>query len=76
MKVSWQVTGVRQDAYAKAHPLEVEVDKPESERGYYIHPELYGQPKEKGIEWAHNPQLMRQLESGTKLPEPAGDGVR
>jgi hypothetical protein len=29
VKVSWQVTGVRHDAYAKAHPLQVEVDKPE-----------------------------------------------
>jgi hypothetical protein len=76
MKVSWQVTGVRQDAYAKAHPLEGEVDKPESERGYYIHPELYGQPKEKGIEWAHQRQQMRQLESGTKPPAPPTGGVR
>jgi len=50
MKVSWQVTAVRQDAYAKAHPLEVEVMKPERERGRYIHPELYGQPKELQIE--------------------------
>ena len=47
-KVSWQVTGVRQDAYAKAHPLQVEVDKPDSERGYYIHPELYGAAEGKG----------------------------
>ena len=76
MKVSWQVTGVRQDAYAKAHPLEVEVDKPEGERGYYIHPELYGQPKEKGIDWAHRPQQMRQPESPSKPPEPPGGGVR
>jgi trimeric autotransporter adhesin len=60
MKVSWQVTGVRQDAFAKAHPLEVEVDKPGSERGFYIHPELYGAPEEKGMEWARNPQLMKQ----------------
>jgi hypothetical protein len=50
MKVSWQVTAVRQDAYAKAHPVEVEVMKPERERGRYIHPELYGQPKELQIE--------------------------
>jgi hypothetical protein len=27
VKVSWQVTGVRQDAYAKAHPLLVEEEK-------------------------------------------------
>jgi hypothetical protein len=29
VKVSWQVTGVRHDAYAEAHPLQVEVNKPE-----------------------------------------------
>lgn len=45
MKVSWQVTGVRQDAYAKAHPLVVEVVKPERERGTYLHPEAFGKPR-------------------------------
>ena len=28
---------------------------PEDERGYYLYPEGYGQPKEKGIEYAHRP---------------------
>ena len=27
VKVSWQVTGIRQDAFAKAHPLAVEQEK-------------------------------------------------
>ena len=49
IEVSWQVTGIRQDPWANAHRIEVEVDKPESERGYYIAPELYGYGKEKGI---------------------------
>jgi hypothetical protein len=44
MKVSWQVTGVRHDGYAQAHPMTVEVTKPEKERGHYLHPEAYGQP--------------------------------
>jgi hypothetical protein len=60
IKVSWQVTGIRQDAFAKARPLVVEVEKPGRERGYYIHPELYGQPEVKGIEWAQHPELMRE----------------
>lgn len=59
MKVSWQVTGVRHDAYAKVHPLEVSVDKPENERGYYIHPELYGLSAEQGLASAHLTQVMR-----------------
>jgi uncharacterized protein DUF5907 len=49
VKVSWQVTGVRQDAYAAAHPLQVEVDKQGDERGKYLHPELYGMPPAAGI---------------------------
>jgi hypothetical protein len=61
MKVSWQVTAVRQDAYAKAHPLAVEVDKPREERGYFIHPELYGAPAEKSIDWARHPELMKLI---------------
>jgi hypothetical protein len=51
MKVSWQVTGVRQDPYAEAHRIKVEEDKPSYERGFYLHPEEYGQPKEKGIHY-------------------------
>jgi hypothetical protein len=41
MKVSWQVTGVRHDPYAQAHPLIVEQDKTGQELGSYRHPELY-----------------------------------
>jgi hypothetical protein len=41
-KVSWQVTGVRHDAYADAHRIKVEEEKPAQERGHYLHPELFG----------------------------------
>jgi len=49
LKVSWLVTGIRQDAWAKAHPLEVEIEKPVEEQGSYLHPELYSEPAEKSI---------------------------
>ena len=39
--MSWQVTGVRQDPYAEANRIQVEVDKPERERGTYLHPDAY-----------------------------------
>ena len=42
VKVSWQVTGIRQDAWANAHRIPVEEEKPEAERGKYLHPDLYG----------------------------------
>ncbi len=48
-KVSWQVTGIRQDAYANAHRISQEEVKPASEQGYYLHPEVFGQPAERGI---------------------------
>lgn len=48
-KVSWQVTGIRHDAYAEAHRLPVEEDKPAEDRGYYLHPEIHGRAAEKNI---------------------------
>jgi hypothetical protein len=48
-EVSWQVTGIRQDEWAKAHRIVVEQDKNEKEKGLYLHPELFGQPKEKSV---------------------------
>jgi hypothetical protein len=49
VKVSWQVTGVRHDAYADAHRIEVEEDKPAAEQGHYLHPELFGAAAETAI---------------------------
>lgn len=50
MEISWQVTGIRDDAYARQHPTKVEVEKAESEKGYYIDPEAFGMGPEMGIE--------------------------
>jgi hypothetical protein len=44
-KVSWQVTGIRQDSYADAHRVVVEEEKPIEKRGHYLHPELFGTSK-------------------------------
>src|SRR5215212_249274 len=61
MKVSWQVTGIRQDPWANANPIEVEEDKPDKERGYYLHPDLYGPPEEKGISHILFPKQKRRI---------------
>ncbi len=45
MRVSWQVTGVRHDAYAQAHRIAVDVEKSAGERGKFLHPELFGSPR-------------------------------
>ena len=47
LKVSWMITGIRQDPYANAYRIPIEQDKPADERGTYLHPELYGQPESK-----------------------------
>jgi trimeric autotransporter adhesin len=41
-QVSWQVTGIRHDAWANANRIPVEVEKPEQDHGRYLHPELFG----------------------------------
>ncbi|MFQ5608154.1 MAG: hypothetical protein ACE5GA_09425, partial [Candidatus Zixiibacteriota bacterium] len=43
MEVCWQVTGTRQDAYANAHRIQVEVGKPAGEKGLYMHPVEHSQ---------------------------------
>jgi hypothetical protein len=69
VKVSWQVTGVRQDAWANAHRIPIEEAKPDRERGFYLHPELFGAPEEKGIVWARHPEMMKRAhEKGPQLP--------
>jgi hypothetical protein len=55
VKVSWQVTGIRQDAFAEKHRIPVEEDKPEDERGTYLHPEDRGVPRDRGLEHKRRP---------------------
>jgi len=44
VEVSWQVTGVRKDAWANAHRVVVEVDKAPSDKGKYLAPSVFGLP--------------------------------
>jgi hypothetical protein len=62
VEVSWQVTGIRNDPSAKRHPMQVEVEKSKRERGYYLQPELYSQPADKGIEFARQPATMKRIQ--------------
>ncbi len=53
MKVSWQVTGIRQDAWANAHRIPNEEEKLGAEQGHYLHPELFGAGPEQSVANAH-----------------------
>jgi hypothetical protein len=60
VEVSWQVTGIRKDAWANAHRVNVEPAKIGLYQGRYLHPELYGAPGESSIEWARHPEIMKR----------------
>jgi hypothetical protein len=59
VKVSWQVTGIRKDAWAVANRIPVEAEKTADEKGHYLHPDLWQRPAEAG----------RQPESQGPAPE-------
>jgi hypothetical protein len=59
LEISWQVTGVRQDAWAESHRVKVEEDKPAEERGTYLTPKEHGQPESKG----RDHERMQRLKS-------------
>ncbi len=66
VEVSWQVTGIRQDAWANAHRIPVEAPKAEADRGLYLHPELFGAPAEKNIGLAHHPMMQKMMKQAGK----------
>ena len=49
VEVSWQVTGIRRDAWAVAHRIPNEVEKEAENKGHFLHPELFGHAGEGNI---------------------------
>jgi hypothetical protein len=63
VEVSWQLTGVRHDAWANAHRIPVEQMKAERERGFYMHPELFSAGLDKSVAAARHPGMKLTLEN-------------
>lgn len=63
LKISWQVTGIRQDAFANANRIPLEEDKPYNERGRYLHPLAHNMPESMGLHYED--ELMRKQEIET-----------
>ncbi|MBL8874783.1 MAG: hypothetical protein JNM86_03190 [Phycisphaerae bacterium] len=61
MKVSWQVTGVRNDATAISRPMKTEVDKVGYEIGRYMNPEAFGQPATMKIDPMDEPKASKSV---------------
>lgn len=60
MKVSWRVTGIRDDAWARENPFQVEGKKPPEKQGTYRHPEAHGAPPARGEEALERKQTQKQ----------------
>jgi hypothetical protein len=71
LKVCWQVTGIRQDAWAQAFPLVVEEVKSTDAAGAYLHPGLSEELHGAGIGWGAPDDVTRRLleERSTPLDE-------
>lgn len=59
VEVSWSVTSVRSDKFAQEYPILPEVEK--ELKGTYLHPELYGQGKDKS-EFAAKVKIAKEEE--------------
>lgn len=70
VKVSWAVTGVRTDKFAAANPLIPELAKPADQRGRYLHPQAYGLPFERSIDFPAVQELTKLPPAATKPQEP------
>ena len=70
VRVSWQVTGIRKDPWADRNRIVVEEDKPEHERGTYLHPEVYGEPETRRVNYMREKGPEGQDFELPPLPEP------
>ncbi len=59
MKVSWMVTGIRNDAFAQENPLVVEEPKVGRGVGRYLQPEAHGMPATMGAEYREELEAAR-----------------
>lgn len=66
VEVSWLVAGVRQDPAANAYRIQAEVDKPASEKGTYLMPEVYGKGREMETGYKNSPSDTRNNPAGVK----------
>ncbi len=55
-RVSWEVKAIRNDRWVQEYGYQTEQEKPKEHQGKYLHPELYGQPKEKGVHYHPEPE--------------------
>ncbi len=88
MKISWMVTGIRQDKYAEEHRIVVEAPKTGYELGRYLHPEEHGLPATMSVTYnaeveaaraasqaANAEHSARQAEKRARAKAAVGEGL-
>lgn len=63
VKVSWQVTGVRNDKYAQAHRVVAEVEKEAELKGLYLHAAEWGKPASKSMDAVTRPKMPSEIKT-------------
>lgn len=71
-RVSWRVEAVRNDRWVRERGAPVEVEKEGIEKGTYQHPEFYGQPAEKGMNYEATRQ-RREADPSDAASAPAAE---
>jgi hypothetical protein len=78
VKVSWQVTGIRQDAWAEKHRIRVDTAKRPKDRGRFLNPEVHGSRRSMAIGYRKPPKASQRSKDDARkvtrvpLPAPAG----
>jgi hypothetical protein len=62
LRVSWQITAVRNDPYLRDHRPQAETPKSEEEVGRYLYPQGYGQPDSLRMDYERTEILERSHE--------------
>jgi hypothetical protein len=61
VKVSWQVTGIRKDAFAEKYRIPVEEIKQGNEAGKYLYPDAHNMPEEMGVDYENNNVAVEEI---------------
>ncbi|MCW5934961.1 MAG: hypothetical protein KIT45_11815 [Fimbriimonadia bacterium] len=56
VEVSWRVEAIRNDPWVQRYGFQTEQEKEDELKGKYLSPELYGQPKERGLNYRPKPE--------------------
>ncbi len=76
LKVSWQVTGIRNDPFARANRIPVEKDKSAQEKGRYLYPAAHNAPETAGLYYMEKQQVAESANAAKENMLKAADEDR